>query len=130
MRFGAEDYSIDNFANLYAHLTNNSIGKYSDHFHDKKIEGNMWEMYQFEDYLKSAYHKNVWPELKEKIIKIIITSFESARHEMKQRANSHELFGYDLMMDVNLNVYLIEVNSSPAVDYSTVRIIIINMIHL
>lgn len=30
-----------------------------------------------------------------------------------------ELFGYDLMIDEDLNCWLIEVNSSPAMDYST-----------
>lgn len=35
------------------------------------------------------------------------------------RPNSHEMFGYDFMVDTSLNVWLIEVNSSPAMDYST-----------
>jgi tubulin monoglycylase TTLL3/8 len=30
-----------------------------------------------------------------------------------------ELFGYDLMIDDDFNMWLIEVNSSPAMDYST-----------
>jgi len=30
-----------------------------------------------------------------------------------------ELFGYDLMVDDEFNMWLIEVNSSPAMDYST-----------
>ena len=51
--------------------------------------------------------------------KIVISSFDSARHEMKQRENSFELFGYDFMIDEQFNVILIEVNSSPALDYST-----------
>ena len=32
------------------------------------------------------------------------------------------MFGYDFMIDERLNVWLIEVNSSPAMDYSTVLI--------
>ena len=39
--------------------------------------------------------------------------------EIKQRENSHELYGYDFMIDEDFNVYLIEVNASPALDYST-----------
>jgi tubulin monoglycylase TTLL3/8 len=29
------------------------------------------------------------------------------------------MFGYDFMVDMNLNVWLIEVNSSPSMEYST-----------
>ena len=43
----------------------------------------------------------------------------SAKHKICDRKNSHEIFGYDIMVDEALNCYLIEVNSSPAWDYST-----------
>ena len=33
------------------------------------------------------------------------------------------MFGYDFMIDEYMNTWLIEVNSSPAMDYSTVIII-------
>ena len=39
---------------------------------------------------------------------------------MEQRSNSHELFGYDYMVDDKFKVWLIEVNSSPDFSYSTV----------
>ena len=35
------------------------------------------------------------------------------------RNNSFELFGYDVMFDDEMNIYLIEINASPAMDYST-----------
>lgn len=38
---------------------------------------------------------------------------------MRAKKRSFEIFGYDFMIDTSLNVWLIEVNSSPAMDYST-----------
>jgi tubulin monoglycylase TTLL3/8 len=32
---------------------------------------------------------------------------------------SHEVFGYDFMVDTTLNVWLLEVNSSPSMEYSS-----------
>ena len=31
----------------------------------------------------------------------------------------HEVFGYDFMVDTSFNVWLIEVNSSPSMEYSS-----------
>ena len=116
IRFGAEDYKMEDLNNIYSHLTNNSIAKHSKQFKkEKKFEGDMWTCFNFEKYIKA----DKWKELHEKIKNAVICSFYSAHHEIKQRANSHELYGYDFMIDEDLNVYLIEVNASPAMDYST-----------
>lgn len=52
VRFGAEDYDIEDINNLYSHLTNNSIAKNSKNFYDNKIEGNMWDLETYAEYLK------------------------------------------------------------------------------
>ena len=51
--------------------------------------------------------------------KIIIHSLECVQEIIENRKNSFELYGYDLMLDENWDPWLIEVNSSPAMDYST-----------
>jgi tubulin monoglycylase TTLL3/8 len=122
LRFGAEDYKPDDFSNLYSHLTNNSVVKYSKNFENSAIIGNMWEIKNFSEYLILKYGQNVWKELQEKIKKIVISSMESVKKVIKSRKNSFELYGYDIMIDEQLNAWLIEVNSSPAMDYSTVSI--------
>jgi tubulin monoglycylase TTLL3/8 len=44
---------------------------------------------------------------------------ESVQDSVINRKNTHEIFGYDLMVDTDINVWLIEVNSSPCMEYST-----------
>ena len=116
IRFGAEDYRIDDLNNIYSHLTNNSIAKHSSQYkNDTRFKEDMWTCDDFEKFLG----KGKWKEIHEKMKNAIICSFYAAHHEIKQRENSHELYGYDFMIDVDFNVYLIEVNASPALDYST-----------
>ena len=116
IRFGAEDYVMDDLNNIYSHLTNNSIAKHSAQFKkETKFEGDIWTCYDFSNYLGETK----WKEIHEKIKNTVICSFYSAHHEIKHRENSHELYGYDFMIDEDFNVYLIEVNGSPALDYST-----------
>ena len=116
LRFGAEDYIMDDINNIYSHLTNNSIAKHSAQYkNEKNFEGDMWTCFDFEKYIGTEN----WKEIHEKIKNAIICSFYAIHHEIKPRYNSHELYGYDFMIDEDLNVYLIEVNASPALDYST-----------
>ena len=57
----------------------------------------------------------VEPQIKEAVIASVLSGQEWLTH----RKNSHTLLGYDLMLDEMLNVWLIEINSSPAMDFST-----------
>jgi tubulin monoglycylase TTLL3/8 len=63
----------------------------------------------------------VWEtDLVEKIKNVVINSLESVQDMFElKRGQPFELFGYDIMVDDDLNCWLIEVNSSPALDYST-----------
>lgn len=52
--------------------------------------------------------------------KIVVWSLECVQDAVTNRKHSSELFGYDFMIDENADPWLIEINSSPALDYSTV----------
>ena len=60
VRFSAEDYHIDDFKNIFSQLTNNSIAKHSEKFHETNIEGDMWEIEQFKNYLVENYGKDYY----------------------------------------------------------------------
>ncbi|EEY60661.1 tubulin-tyrosine ligase family, putative [Phytophthora infestans T30-4] len=129
LRFSSAEYSMDNLDDQYVHLTNNSIQKYSDRFNDvyttddgeMQVEGNMWHSDDFKKFLSTKLGKpEIWdshmhPRMKE----IVVQSLQCVQDMVNHRNNSCELYGYDFMVDENLTPWLIEVNSSPACDYST-----------
>lgn len=120
LRFSALDYSTDDISNQYTHLTNNSITKYYEGGEEEKFKGNMWSREDFEEHLKKEYGRDIWNEdLRQKIDKILILALDSAKEIIEHRDNSYEIFGFDLMVDDDFNPWLIEINSSPAMDYST-----------
>ena len=119
VRFGAENYHIDDFKNVFSQLTGNSIAKHSDKFNTGEIEGDMWENKEFREFLKKTYGGDPWVEIQKKIEKIVILSLECAKHKLFNRKNNFEVFGFDIMLDDKLNVYIIEINASPDWTYST-----------
>jgi len=119
IRFGAEEFHLDDFKNIFSQLTGNSIAKHSEKFENSEIEGDMWETEQFREYLKEREGKDVWPIIQEKIKKIVIYALECAKHKIMKRKNGFEILGFDIMIDDLLNVYLIEINLSPDWTYST-----------
>jgi hypothetical protein len=49
IRFCAEPFTLRDLDNNYIHLTNNSVAKHSDKWHELNIgEGNMWDFRQFQ----------------------------------------------------------------------------------
>jgi tubulin monoglycylase TTLL3/8 len=129
-RFSVEEYSTDSASleNAFVHLVNNSIGKNSDKFgvtvtaeNGEPISGYMWDFNQFKDYVKfrsggvDYVTEKIHPRMKE----IAKWSLSCAVDMIEHRKNSWELYGFDFMVDDNYNAWLIEINSSPACDYST-----------
>ena len=70
---------------------------------------------------QSHYGDNSYAKIKKQIWEFVILSLESCNEKIANRKNSFEIYGYDFMIDETLKVWLIEINSSPAMDYSTVK---------
>ena len=104
------------------HLCNNSIQAHLDSFAEAWADGCMWTCERFSEWLRSAGHKaedpwsaKVFPEMQAAAKHV----FEAVQDRPDSRKNSFELFGIDYMLDEALNVWLIEINSSPAISHST-----------
>lgn len=64
---------------------------------------------------KEIFKSQIKPQMK----KIAYQSLESVLENVQYRKNSFEIFGFDFMIDEEFKVWLIEINSSPTMEYST-----------
>jgi tubulin monoglycylase TTLL3/8 len=126
LRFSFADYDPKKLKNKFAHLTNNSISKHADDF-DEQRDDTMWHSDDFQEYLASLRFEkdgkvvdDPWIDVVQKQMKqIVMWSLESVADAVMPRNSAYELFGYDFMLCEDLNAWLIEVNSSPDLSYST-----------
>ena len=115
------NYSSES-TDLYIHLTNYSVQKYSDNF--QRFEcGNEISFDEFQESLNKYYNLNldVRQELLPKLKNIIFISMESVKKIINKfhRKNCFEIFGYDFMFDADLNPFLIEINTNPGLEISS-----------
>lgn len=126
VRLATEQYNdnFDDISNRYAHLTNFSINKNgnfkvtNDMSQDGK--GNKWTHRPFWPWLKE--HGFNPDEIRNKIDDAFVTVIMASREiflTQKNHRNSFELFGFDVMLDDKGEVYILEVNVTPALGTSS-----------
>lgn len=75
---------------------------------------------EFQEYLIDQHCRDVYEEeIEEKLKFVIINTLSSVQDTFEYKRGCFELYGFDIMIDEEFNAWLIEVNSSPAMDYST-----------
>ena len=109
------NFSLEN-TDLYVHLTNYSVQKYSDKFEIYE-DGNEISFSELEKSLNIDLRKEVMPKIKN----IILISLRSVNKLINQyhREKCFEIFGYDFMFDFELNPFLIEINTNPGLEISS-----------
>jgi hypothetical protein len=114
-------YDINN-KDPFVHLTNYSVQKYSQNFSNYEI-GNEISFDEFQESLSLNYGINidVRKEILDKIGEIILWSFNSVKKKINSLGvkGCFELFGFDFMFDVDLNPFLIEINTNPGLEISS-----------
>ncbi|KAL4480394.1 hypothetical protein ABPG74_020910 [Tetrahymena malaccensis] len=122
VRFSVDDYDTENLQNKFTHLTNNMISKLKqrDEKDDITELGSMYFKENFINYLKEKEGYDVFTDkIEPQIVRAIIMSLKSVQDNIENRKNSIEMYGYDFMIDELYNTWLIEINSSPSMEYST-----------
>ncbi|XP_073401186.1 probable tubulin polyglutamylase TTLL2 [Dendrobates tinctorius] len=115
VRFATEKFNLSSLDNIFAHLTNTSINKYSTSYSaDKERVGSgcKWTFGQFRSYLRNSEIDDVL--LWQRIYNIVTMTILSISPSIPQYPNCFELFGFDILIDDTLKPWLLEVNYSPA----------------
>jgi hypothetical protein len=132
-RICSERYTTDSesFNNRYIHLTNFDINKHNPGGFIKEVsddiqhEGLRCDMkYIFERLRKEGKDVDkLWRDIKD----IIVKTFLSCERKMgrvvtkcvKYRSNAFELLGFDVLVDINMKPWLLEVNHAPNLEPHT-----------
>ena len=87
IRFPAADFDFDQISNRYAHLSNNSVAKYGKNVTiTHHIDGNMWTLAEFQDYLTDEYGFDVWEEkISDGIKNVVINTLESVQDNFENK---------------------------------------------
>ena len=108
--------------NFFVHLTNYSVQKYCNDFGKEEI-GNEISFDDFQKSLKEEYDLDI--DVRKyflgKFKKIVELSMKSVKKliNINLRKGCFEIFGYDFMLDEELNPYLIEINTNPGLEISS-----------
>ena len=113
-------FNIDS-DNLFIHLTNYSVQKHNKNFSKVEI-GNEISFQAFQQELNRQNNgKNFKKDIFPQIIKIIEISAKAVKNKINimNRKNCFEIFGYDFILDVNCQPFLLEINTNPGLEESS-----------
>lgn len=122
-RLSVEEYSGADMGNLAAHLTNQSVQKKHPRYKQMQEE-TTWTMAQLNDYINGTdtlreaagcrdWALDVLPVKIQAIMKHVLGAIEG-NGSLVEKIGVFDLLGLDFMVDEAFNVWLIEVNTNPA----------------
>ena len=127
VRLATEKYeeNFDDIGKRSAHLTNFSINKENPSFvatddMEQDGTGNKWTHRPFWPFLESIGMdpQAVRKEIEDAFVTVIISAREKFMEQHNHRI-SFELFGFDVMLDADGKVYILEINVTPAMGTSS-----------
>lgn len=124
VRLAAEAHDLEDTSSKLRHLCNNAIT-----CHHPEFDGNddtwscMWEQSKYKRFLQQKYGPGAWenkvlPGMHRAVIETLKAVSEPLANSVAASC-CFEFLGFDFMVDSDLHVWLLEVNTSPCMEYST-----------
>lgn len=118
LRTSCKEFTLNDIHNNFVHLTNDAIqhksSDYGKHENCNKLSFSDFDKYLEAKYQKKSFYKWIYPKLKRLVTDVFMSSSSKLNPENKQ--HWFELYGFDMMVDEKLKVYLIEVNTNPCLE--------------
>ena len=119
----SEKYDINNQKDAFIHITNYSFQKHCLNFQKFEL-GNEVPFYDFQKFLDKEFKDkkiDVKKHIMEQVKYIVGLTMKSVKEKINvnNRNFCFEIFGYDFMIDINFNVYLLEINTNPGLEISS-----------
>eukprot|EP00831_Metopus_contortus_P051958 TRINITY_DN43617_c0_g1_i1.p2 TRINITY_DN43617_c0_g1~~TRINITY_DN43617_c0_g1_i1.p2 ORF type:complete len:266 (+),score=41.56 TRINITY_DN43617_c0_g1_i1:169-966(+) len=113
MRTSSHEYSLSSRLN-YVHLTNNCLQQHGDKYGAFE-KGNTLGLEVLKEFLKEKGNINFETDILCRMKDLMIDTFLSVKAELNpsKRKNCFELLGFDFLIDEDMRVWLIEVNTNP-----------------
>jgi len=117
LRLCNEMYDIGDLRTRERHISNWQVNKSGNNI----VEGAVASLQDFQGELhRLTGHANFWQEhMLPQMQKIVVQTLRAVESKLTPRAASFELLGFDLLVDDYLNMWLLEVNLSPACEART-----------
>lgn len=122
LRFSSTEFNLGDFSEQI-HLTNHSVQmRYTNCQQNEQLPSyRMWNLKKFQEYLetnekqKDIWYQNIHPAITRNIVGVVQSSIE----EIELKSNRFHIYGADFLITEDFNVYLLEVNCSPALSTNT-----------
>jgi len=115
-RFSNTRFSLDSIDDSYVHLTNVAIQKTAPDYDPDK--GCKWSLQQLRKYLTAKHGSKRIERMFDEMNEIFVKSLQSVQKNIINDKHCFELYGYDVLLDDALKLWLLEVNASPSLTAS------------
>jgi hypothetical protein len=125
VRFATAEYQLEDKGMKFSHLTNYSVNKKNENFVQNKNSseqdiGSKWSLSALQAHLRNLgiNVEVLWGRIYDLVIKSFLCVeshvYNAHKRTGKSMNTSYQLFGYDIMLDNQLNPWILEVNLSPS----------------
>mmetsp|Transcript_55578 Transcript_55578/g.88173 ORF Transcript_55578/g.88173 Transcript_55578/m.88173 type:complete len:668 (-) Transcript_55578:107-2110(-) len=119
-----ESYDPACLDNRFSHLTNACVQKGHPDYRDSFRGAHIWSESDAETHLVAAGRSTssigeFWPPIHNEMKTVLLHIYEASKGTLERRRGYFDLLGVDFMLDDSYKLYLLEVNSNPAMFFDS-----------